>query len=180
MCSMTAHSKQSAELHHCSSLVLKFTGQVLSFRVNLSSSLPCHLKLSLMVDDVSMCSMRAHLKWSVELGHCSSLPSPFELSVLVDDVSMCSVRVHSKWLLKFTPQVTSITLKFTARVTFKFTARVTFKFTTSVTFKFTARVTFKFTTSVTFKFTAIVTFKFTPHLKLSLMTDQVLVDICLQ
>ena len=62
-----------------------------------------------MADQVSMCSVSAHLKQSAELGHCSSLP---------------------------------------ARVTFKFTARATFKFT--------------------------------PHLKLSLMTDQVLADICLQ
>ena len=29
--------------------------------------------LLLMVDDVSMCSMRAHLKQLAELGHCSSL-----------------------------------------------------------------------------------------------------------
>ena len=119
-----------------------------------------------MVDDVSVCSVRAHLKWLVELGHCSSLLlqvyPPLKLSVLVDQVSMCSVRAHLKWLLKFTPQVTSITFKFTARVTFKFIARVTFKFTARVTFKFTARVTFKFTTSVTFKITARVTFKFTP------------------
>ena len=48
---------------HCSSL-LKF--HIFSLRVNLSSSLPPQLKLSLTVDDVYMCSMRAHLKQSVE------------------------------------------------------------------------------------------------------------------
>ena len=79
-----------------------------------------------MVDDVSMCSMRAHLKWSAELGHCSSLLLKFtphlKLSVLVDKISMCSVRAHLKRSLKFTPQVTSVTFNFTARFTIKFTA----------------------------------------------------------
>ena len=65
---------------------------------------------------------------------------------------------------------------------------------TRVTFKFTVRVTCKFTTSVTFKFSAHQVYYqcylqvycqshlhvYLPNLKLSLMTDQVLADICVQ
>ena len=120
-----------------------------------------------------MCSVRAHLKWSAELGHCSSL------------------------LLKFTPQVycSSLPVSFTPH---KLTFQMIHSCTESVTFKFTAKVTFQvypqtrtghlqvyckspssllplpqspssllaeslssFTTRVTFKFSARVTFKFT-------------------
>ena len=85
-----------------------------------------------MVDHVSMCSVRAHLKQSVELGRCSSLllmfTPPFETviggrsSIYVFSESPFKMVSRIRSLLKFTPQVTTVTCKFTARVTFKFSA----------------------------------------------------------
>ena len=144
--------------------------------------LPAHLKLSLLVDRVSTCSVRPQSKQSAELGYCSSL------------------------LFKFTPQVTSVIFKFTARVTFKFLLKFTPSFETVIagrssissyqhhlevhcqshlqvkcpssllpvspsgllpssllTFNFSVHQVYSFTTTVTFKFTALkFTHKFKP------------------
>ena len=53
-CKVQAHSKWLVELGCC-------------------SSLPPHLKLSLLVDQVCTYSVTAHVKQLAELGHCSSL-----------------------------------------------------------------------------------------------------------
>ena len=94
-----------------------------------------------MVDDVSMCSMRAHSKQLAELGHCkctAQVSPPFETV----SAGRGSIYVFSESPFKMVAQVYSSSyqchLQVIARVTFKFTARVTFKFTRSVTFKFTA------------------------------------------
>ena len=133
-----------------------------------------------MVDHVSVCSVRAHSKWSVELGHCSSLllkfTPPFE--TVIDGRS--SIYVFSESPFKTVGRIRPL-LEFTAQV---YCSHLLLKLPASPAGLLpespSSLVPIKYTTSVTFKFTARVTFKFTPHLKLSLMTDQVLADICLQ
>ena len=141
MCSVRNHSKQSAELGNCSSLLVKFTPQVTSVTFKFTARVTFkftaqvspHLKQSLLVDQVSMCTVRAHLKQLAEVGHCSSLL----LKLPASPSSLLPESPSSLVPIKFT---TSVTFKFTAKVTFKFTARGCkqyIKFTASVTFKFT-------------------------------------------
>ena len=57
--------------HQVTSITFKFTATV-TFKFT-AQVYPPNLKLSLLVDQVSLCSVRAHLKHLAELGHCSSL-----------------------------------------------------------------------------------------------------------
>ena len=95
---------------------------------------------------------------------------------------MCSVRAHSK-LLKFTGQVylpesslSLVPIKFTTSVTFMFTARVTFKFSVHQVY-YQCHLQVLLPSSLLLRFTCKF---YPPHLKLSLMADQVLADLCLQ